>query len=538
MKDLENISWERRALAAEKTVELLKEKVVELHDGGQQSAIFRQLTRAKQREETNHQRRARMEVRQRELARNAKLLEGEVAARMRAIRTILDNVAFGFLLVGRELEVMPGFTRSCSSLFEHEVAAGMSLAELLGADERLRCALEMLVDQVFEDLLPEEVSLDQLPSRFSVRHRALSVEASVVRDEHGDVESLLLSVSDITALEEAQRDAQRNRTLVSILGRRAAFARFVADTRELLAEAQSEDDQIVVRRLVHTVKGNAGSWGLSDMAVTAHRVEDEAVITSDGVKLVLDELERFLRESRDILGLTYGPSLEPTCSVSRSKVRELHHLVDAVQDQDDGTRLRRWATTIGQCPASELIGPMEIFVDGLAEQLGKSIQLELAGMCTRVDPDTMGPVFRSLPHLVRNAVDHGIEHPADRGDKPPRGTLRIAVASLDDAYSVTVSDDGRGIDVDRIVQKALTTKVLDESELANMSRSERLELIFHDGLSSTDRTSETSGRGVGMAAIRRAAQDHRGSIVVSSTPDEGTRVVISVPKPIELRQAG
>lgn len=537
MNDRKNSSWERRALASENTVELLKRKVVELHDGRHQSIIFRQLTRAKQREEAGLRRRALMEVRQQELARSAKLLEGQVAERTRAIRTILDNVTFGFLLVGRELEVRPGFTRSCSGLFGHEVAAGTRLTQLLDADERMQCAVEMLVDQIFEDLLPEEVSLDQLPSRYPVRNRVLNVEASVVRDEGGDVESLLLSVSDVTALEDAQREAQRNRTLVSILGNRAAFSRFVADTRELLVAAEAEADQTVVRRLVHTVKGNAASWGLSDVAATAHRVEEGEIIRLEDVLLVHAEMKRFLQESGSGLGLEYGSMLDSTCSVARSKVRELHHLVDAVRDEDDGARLRRWATTISQCPASELIGPMDMFVDGLAQRLDKSICLEIAGMCTRVDPDTMGPVLRNLTHLVRNAADHGIEHSSDRGDKPVQGTLRIAVSSLEDAYSVTVADDGRGIDVDRIVQKALSMKVLDESELAGMSRADRLDLIFLDGLSSAECTTETSGRGVGMAAIRRAAQDQRGSIEVSSTPGEGTRIVISVPKPFELREA-
>lgn len=537
MNDPENTDWERRALASERTVELLKRKVVDLNDGGPKSALSRQLARSKQREEANERRRALMEVRQQELARSAKVLEGQVLERTRAIRTILDNVAFGFLLVGRELEALPGFTRSCGELFGRDVTAGTSLAELLDADARTASSLEMLLDQVFEDLLPEEVSLDQVPSRFSVRGRVLSMEASIVRDEQGEIEALLLSVSDITALEEARRDAQRNRTLVSILGKRSAFARFVADTRELLDEAASEEDQRTIRRLVHTIKGNAASWGLAQVATTAHAVEDEESITADGLQRVHAEMERFLRESADVIGLSYGPAHDPTCSVARSKVRELHHLVDSVRHQDDEVRLRRWATTITQCPASDLLGPVDMFVAGLAERLHKSIHLELEGMSTPVDPETMGPVFRNLTHLLRNAADHGIEHSTDRGDKPQQGTLRVAVSSLEDSYNVTVSDDGRGIDVDRIVEKAVAMNVIEASEVAQMSRADRLELIFHDGLSSADETTETSGRGVGMAAIRRAARARRGTIEVSSTPNEGTRIVVSVPKPVELRQA-
>jgi len=538
MNDLNSIDWERRATASEKTVDLLKKKVVDMYVGGTQSAMSKQLERAKQREEANHRRRALMEVRQQELARNAEVLEGQVADRTRAIRTILDNVAFGFVLIGRELEVMPGFTQSCTELFgRDEIVAGTPLIELLGADDNRKWALEILLEQVFEDLMPEETTLEQIPSRFPIEDRVLSMKASVVRDDQGEVESMLLSLSDVTALEEAQREAQRNGALVSILGKRVAFGRFVADARNLLEQAAEEEDQTVIRRLVHTVKGNAASWGLLDVASTAHAVEDQEVITAEGLKVVDDAMAGFLRDSEDILGISYGPETDPTCSVTRSKVRELRELADSVSDEDQGARLRRWATAITQCPASDLVGPMDMFVDGLADRLGKSVRLELDGMDTSVDPDTMAPVFRNLTHLVRNSLDHGIEAPAERGDKAEAGTLRIAVSSLEDAYTVTVSDDGRGIDVERVVEKALAMEVIQESDLDTMSRGDRLELIFHDGLSSAERTTETSGRGVGMAAIRRAAQDNKGSIDVSSVRNEGTRIVVSVPKPLELRLA-
>ncbi|MGH1340222.1 MAG: ATP-binding protein [Nannocystales bacterium] len=538
MNDLNNIDWERRATASEKTVDLLKKKVVDMYLGGTQTAMSKQLERAKQREEANQQRRALMEVRQQELARNAEVLEGQVAERTRAIRTILDNVAFGFVLVGRELKVLPGFTRSCNELFgREEIVAGTPLIELLGADDNRKWALEILLEQVFEDLMPEETTLEQIPSRFPIGDRVLSMKASVVRGDDDEVVSMLLSISDVTALEEAQREAQRNGALVSILGKRVAFGRFVADARNLLEQARDEEDQAVIRRLVHTVKGNAASWGLVDVASVAHAVEDEEVITAEGLQLVDSAMAGFLQDSEEILGISYGPDTDPTCSVTRSKVRELRKLADAVGDEAQGARLRRWATAITQCPAADLVGPMDMFVDGLAERLGKSVHLELKGMDTSVDPDTMAPVFRNLTHLVRNSLDHGIEAPDERGEKPRSGTLRIEVSSEEDAYTVTVSDDGRGIDVERVVQKALAMNVIEASELKAMSRADQLELIFHDGLSSAKRTTETSGRGVGMAAIRTAAQDNKGSIEVSSVDNEGTRIVVSVPKPIELRLA-
>ncbi|MCR9159057.1 MAG: ATP-binding protein [Nannocystaceae bacterium] len=538
MSEQRTNDWERRALAAEKTSTMLKEKVISLYGGDGQSMISQQLERAKQREAENRRRREMMEIRQQELAKNAERLEGLVAERTRAIRTILDNVAFGFVLVGRDLQIAPGFTRSCSELFGSEVRAGMRLTELLKLDGRSLATVESLLDQVFEDILPEFCSLDQLPERYIVGGRVLKVEPSVVRDAEGEIETLLLSISDVTALEQAQREAARNHAVISILGKRAAFSRFVADTRMLLDQAAEEQDDAVKRRLLHTVKGNAASWGLSEVAVTVHHIEDLEDIGAEDIDRAHAEMERFLDETKDVIGVSYRSEGDDECAVTRSKVRELRLLADGIEDEAQSTRLRRWAATIAQCPASDLMGPLDTFVAGLGERLGKPVHLTLEGINTPVDPDTVGPVFRNLTHLIRNSVDHGLEEPGMRGDKPEEGQLRVSVTSSDAEYVVEVVDDGRGIDVERVVQKACAMGIVDEAEVESMSEQEKLALIFHDGLSSAEQTTEISGRGVGMAAIYRAVKAQRGRILIQSAQGQGTTIAAHVPKPVELQETG
>ncbi|MBV1858042.1 MAG: Hpt domain-containing protein [Nannocystaceae bacterium] len=527
-------NWERRAAAAEKTAELLKRKVVSLYQGGSQSIISKQLERSKQREASNQQRRELLEVRQQEMARYTEVLEGQVQERTRAIRTILDNVTFGFLLVDRQLKIGPGFTKSCASLFGREFEGGAELTTLLETDERGSVTLEILIDQVFEDLLPEDVSLEQVPTRFEVGERVLNLESKAVRAEDGTVESLLMSISDVTALEEAQRQAQRNGAIIEILSRKAAFSRFVADTRLGLEEAAEDDDPVFVRRALHTVKGNAASWGLCDVASVVHDVEEKDEIRSADIDRVHAEMERFLESTQGAVGVSYREDAEAACEVERSKVRELRDLVTKVRDPEGGKQLRQWAATITQCPAVDLMGPLETFVERLALRLDKDVQLTVLGGDTLIDPDSMGPVFRNLTHLLRNSVDHGIEFPDERGKKARCGNIELEITSTDDSFEVTVTDDGCGINVDKLVDKAVSTNVVTEQRLAEMTRAQKLELIFHDGLSSADETTEISGRGVGMAAIRSAARTQGGHIEVLSKDGRGTQIVVSVPKPREL----
>jgi two-component system chemotaxis sensor kinase CheA len=537
MSEQQSTNWERRAGAAEKTVELLKRKVVELYDGGSQSIISKQLERAKQRDAANQRRRELLEVRQQEMARYTEVLEGQVEERTRAIRTILDNVTFGFLLVDREVRVAPGFTASCASLFDRTFDAGVPLAELLRVGDREAVMLESLVDQVFEDMLPEEVSLDQLPRRFEVGPRALQLEAKVVRSDDGRVESMLISVSDVTALEAAQAEAQRNGAIISILSKRAAFTRFVADTRQALDEAAETDDDVVLRRLLHTVKGNAASWGLIEVSQLVHAIEEQNEIGASDVNRVHAEMERFLDGTRDVVGVAYRENSEGACAVERSQVRELRRILDEIDDEAHGQQLRQWAANISLCPASDLMGPLEVFVERLAVRLGKDVDLTVLGAETLVDPESTGPVFRNLTHLLRNALDHGIEGAHERGEKPSRGSIEIEVTSTDDAFEVTVTDDGRGIDVERLASKAIRMGVATETSICEMSREELLGLVFFDGLSSAEQATEISGRGVGMAAIRSAARTRGGRVDITSTLGKGTQIAVRVPKPEELRQA-
>lgn len=206
MTDLPESDYRRRAEAAEKTVAVLKRKVVELYNGDQ-SMIHRQLEATKRREDENRRKRELAELKSKELARYNEILESEVKRRTDAIKTILDNVTFGFLVVGRDLIVRPEVTRSCGMLFETTDVQERYLADLLRLCGRDREQFHLSCDQVFEDILPEEVSLAQLRQKFpQPSGKIIKAEGSVIRDEHHEVKAMLFTISDITALESATRE--------------------------------------------------------------------------------------------------------------------------------------------------------------------------------------------------------------------------------------------------------------------------------------------------------------------------------------------
>ena len=144
-----------------------------------------------------------------------------MARRTEAIKTIVDNVTFGFLVVNRELIVQPECTKSCMRLFGTSKVEGANLCDLLGLADRARLSFVLGIDQVFEDVLPTEASIAQMRRKFPMKdERVLQIDAGAVRNHAGEMTSLLLTISDITALEAATRESNNNRTLVSILKQR------------------------------------------------------------------------------------------------------------------------------------------------------------------------------------------------------------------------------------------------------------------------------------------------------------------------------
>ncbi len=528
--------WRLRALAAEKTVEVLKRKVQSLYNEGAQTAIHRQLDRARRREEDNRRRRERIEVRAAELRKYSEHLEVEVARRTRAIQTILDNVTFGFLVIDHELKVQEGFTRSCAELFGRELAAGDDLAALLGIAESVRHSeMLMAIDQVFEDLMPEEVSLDQIPRRFEIGGRVLQVEARVVRGVDEEVAGLLVTISDITALEEAQRQSRHNEVLVGVLRQKSAFEQFVMDTRYRLEIAgESLENQALVRRAVHTVKGNAASYGLAEVVAVAHRVEQEDRIDAQGVARVAEATRGFLRQNSAVLGIDYDDSSQQSFEVPEAQIRRLRALI---ADEGSSPAMLRWAAELIQRPARDLLGPLATFVEKLAARLEKIVDFELEGAELPVDTEVMSPVFRNLPHLIRNAVDHGIEPPHARGEKPPRGRLKVSIRDQGGAYRVQVQDDGRGIPLDRLAARAVALGIESEDSIAGMDEGDKVALIFRDGLSSVEVSTDISGRGVGMSAVQAAVREQGGRVLVQTRDGGGTTMTLIVPKPALVREA-
>jgi len=209
--------------------------------------------------------------------------------------------------------------------------------------------------------------------------------------------------------------------------------------------------------------------------------------------------------------------LEDTDSTARELSRTTKQL------QNNLTRLR-------MRPLSELVGRFNRALRDLSLQHGKQVELKVFGKGTLIDRSILEALNDPLMHLVRNAFDHGIEDPTTRQNqgKPPKGIIEIKAAHRGNQTLITISDDGNGINLDKIRQRA-GAMGLDAELLATASEDELLSLIFEPGFSTADQVTNLSGRGVGMDVVRNNLKEIRGDIRVDTTPGQGTTFTLTVP---------
>ena len=182
-------------------------------------------------------------------------------------------------------------------------------------------------------------------------------------------------------------------------------------------------------------------------------------------------------------------------------------------------------------PIKKVFGRFPRVVRDLARSLNKEVNLEMQGEDTDLDKNLVEALADPLVHLVRNAVDHGIESPEEReaAGKPRQGTVVLAAEQEGDHILLSIEDDGKGMDADVLRAKAVEKGLMDADSAARLDDKECFNLIFAAGFSTRDEISDVSGRGVGMDVVKTRIGQLNGSVEIDSEPGKGSRLTIRVP---------
>jgi two-component system chemotaxis sensor kinase CheA len=201
--------------------------------------------------------------------------------------------------------------------------------------------------------------------------------------------------------------------------------------------------------------------------------------------------------------------------------------------------LQKSVMKIRMVPVEHLFRRFPRVVRDVAKSCGKEVNLVVTGQDTDLDKSILDMLAEPLAHLVRNSVDHGIESPEERlqAGKSAQGTVKLAAYHQGNQIVIEVSDDGRGIDRNRLVAKAIEKEIITQAVAGEMTEEEALQLIFHPGLSTAEQVTSISGRGVGMDVVKTVLDRLKGNISIRTEETRGTTFYLRVPLTLAIIKA-
>ena len=244
------------------------------------------------------------------------------------------------------------------------------------------------------------------------------------------------------------------------------------------------------------------------------------------IRVDLDRIDKLMNLVGEIV-ITQSMLDQRLLSLS---VAETMHIADGLQVLSRQTReLQESVMAVRAQPVKNVFQRMPRMVRELSQSLGKQARIVILGEDTEVDKTIIEELSDPLTHMIRNSMDHGVEGPEERvaAGKPPEGTVTLQAEQRSGRIVITVSDDGRGINREKLLAKARSRGLV--SPEARLQAEEIDALLFHPGLSTADAVTDVSGRGVGMDVVKQNVEQLGGRIVVASEPGRGTRFTLLLP---------
>jgi two-component system chemotaxis sensor kinase CheA len=278
----------------------------------------------------------------------------------------------------------------------------------------------------------------------------------------------------------------------------------------------------------------------SEVVIAANGHKTDAAASATPAKVAVSQTVRV-----DIHKLDSLMNLLAELVISRSRLEQIsQHSRDSELTEvvEHVTRLtldlRDQVMKTRMVPIDNVFTRFPRLIRDLSRSLGKEISLIIEGGETELDRTVIDEIGDPLVHLLRNCVDHGIEAAEVRTakGKPAEGTIRVRAFQKGNSVIVTISDDGKGINVQAVADKAVSLGLISAEELAEKSEDEMVELIFLPGLSTAEKVSDVSGRGVGMDAVLAKIHELKGSVHLETENDVGTEITITLPLTLAIIQ--
>ncbi|MCX8128708.1 MAG: DUF3369 domain-containing protein [Clostridia bacterium] len=476
----------------------------------------------------------------------------EIINRNADIRNLLDNAGQGFLTFGESLSIDGEYSAECVNIFGKEIK-GEKFAELIYSDKEQQKYLEIMIRKVLSinsgDI--RDIYLPLLPNEIRVNERYIDVKYKILEGNAENFRTFMVILTDVSERKFLENKIEKERNLLKMVVKAVTdyedMTKCVRDYEEfcmygmgeiILGKGTAESTIFEVIRKVHTFKGSFSQLDMINIVSKLHefetllsewkKCEDAVIIENLRSKIDSDEMLSWIKSDldvlRDILGEDYL-NHQKVIFVDQAKLLEIEKKVESILPAAGRELLLKDLKHLRFRPFKELLKQYPGYVGKIALHLDKQLNpLVIKGGDFPVNMEKYESFTRSLVHVFRNAVVHGIESADIRASKGKSESANItcSVNLIDNCIAITITDDGCGIDTEKIRIAAVEQGVLDEHAACALSEEKALNLVFEEYFTTRTEADHYSGRGVGLAAVMSEVNSISGTIEVESSKGSGT----------------
>jgi len=476
-----------------------------------------------------------------------------------ALKTLLDNTEEGFLTFSESLIIDSEYSLQCEQIFGKKIS-NRSISVIL-ADEKNQ--MVDFLDKVFIKILTEDKAyaidmyISLLPETITINNKIIKLNYKVI-DTSSEGRKIMVILHDISEKVELQNEIENERNIlkmvIKVLNSRQDYLDLIRDFRDFTmnsmgqicnSQLRAEDKIAEILRMIHTYKGSFANFDTINAVTALHSFENvlneqrKNLIQYDNDQLIdffsAYDYNSWVRKDLDIIRELLGSdffSNEQKLTIDPDRIYELENKIAESELGEEGREFLIDLKRLRYTSFRELLSYYKNYTSQLAQRMGKFITpIVIEGEDIAVDRELYKPLIRSLTHLFRNSIYHGIETPEERActGKSEYGQIRVEVTQLGEMIQLIIHDDGRGINLDAVLHSAYEKGFLDPEQSKKMAEKEILNLILMDGLSTSETVSDISGRGVGLSALKHEVEKFQGSIEIQTKKGLGTTFKLLIP---------
>jgi signal transduction histidine kinase/HAMP domain-containing protein len=514
-------------------------------------------------------------------------LQDLIDEKMQQVNDILNNIDQGLFTINLDGSVNKEYSARANEILKVDDIASHNIAQLLHLDSKQNeafCTWLKLVKAKYKvhrwqkllRLAPVQ-ELEFMHGENSDQ-QYVSISYQKIYSKSGELSKIMVLAMDVTdkRVKDIQMAAERQRhenEVKTILGIANTppeeIAEFNEDTIDRLNQLHREvkthlegvikqreeypdgpeytidKEQIdIMYRHIHTIKGNAGSYGFELLSLYAHKAEDMLEELQQPVKMrrknsltaiaeYLNKMDESMREIHQKIGLVFGRDDEITVRVPENRIHKIQEMCTALRNS---TNTEPLIPLYDECmmltwkPLKTLTRKYLMSIQKAARSQNKNVHFDIDDEMKLYPAEEFADIDEILIHLIRNAVDHGIEEPEIRVElNKGVGRIRFEYRKTKEKRVVLLSDDGRGIDTDKLVEKSIQKGIITSKMVPLLSDEEKINLIFHPGISTSDKITDISGRGIGMNVVFEKMKLLGGNTEIKSRLGKGTTFILTIP---------